>query len=98
MQLIVGLRETTGDSSSFPFFVFFLFFSRFKPALTQGPDAIRWLQSERCIAAANPFELLSWRFHSVAVIQLARREFSQVCFGANELIHWEQICSSNPSA
>lgn len=83
----------------FPFlFVVFYFFCLNPHSLTQGPDAIRWLQSERYIAVANPFELLSWRFHSVAVIQLAWREFSQVCFGANELIHWEQICSSNPSA
>lgn len=84
MQLIVGLHQTTGHSSSFfPFsFIFW-----FKPALTQGPGAIRWLQSERYIPVANPFELLSWRFHSVEVIQLAWSDFSRVSFGANELIH-----------
>lgn len=74
MQLIVGLRGTTGDSSSSSFSLFrlllYLFF-RFQPALTRGPDAIRWLQSERYIAVANPFELLSWGFRSVEVVQLA---------------------------
>lgn len=85
MQLIVDLHETTGRSSSF--FPFFLIYIWFKPELTQGPGAITWLQSERCVTLANPFELLSWRFYSVEVVQLAWREFSRVCF-------WSELVDS----
>lgn len=54
MQLTAALYET---SSKPP--LFFLSW----PALTWGPEAIRPLQSERCVVdcvPANPFEVLSW--------------------------------------